>query len=103
MTRYEPASRPTLYFIGVTTGQSSIMQVFPAWADHLGLDAAITGIDLPLDDSPANYRAVVEYILLNPIRCREPLAPSTQAYLWSSAAAHRSPVRFRSWRRTVPL
>ena len=30
MTLYARASRPTLYFIGVTTGKSSIMKVFPA-------------------------------------------------------------------------
>ena len=29
---YRPATQPTLYFIGVTTGKSSIMRVFPAWA-----------------------------------------------------------------------
>ena len=43
---YQPATAPTLYFIGVTTGQSSIMKVFPKWADALGLkDAVIKGID----------------------------------------------------------
>lgn len=31
------ATRPTLYFIGVPTGQSSIVQVFPQWAKYLGL------------------------------------------------------------------
>ncbi|CCV08334.1 hypothetical protein MESS2_730230 [Mesorhizobium metallidurans STM 2683] len=36
VTAYEPATRPTLYFIGVTTGKSSIMKVFPAWARFLG-------------------------------------------------------------------
>ena len=57
MTRLRPAERPTLYFIGVTTGQSSIMQVFPAWAAHLGLrGAAIRGIDFPLHTYPAAYR-----------------------------------------------
>ena len=35
--RYTPAMRPTFYFIGVTTAQSSIMKVFPAWAEYLGL------------------------------------------------------------------
>jgi shikimate dehydrogenase len=62
-----PATRPTLYFIGVTTGSSSIMQVFPAWAEHLGLDAVIKGIDLPLDDSPENYRAVVDFLKHDPL------------------------------------
>ncbi len=48
-----PAAQPTLYFIGVTTGKSSIMRVFPAWARHLGLDdAAIKGMDFPLHAAP---------------------------------------------------
>lgn len=68
MTAYEPASRPTLYFIGVTTGKSSIMKVFPAWADYLGLkDAAIKGIDFKLHDDPAAYRAAVEFIRDDPL------------------------------------
>ena len=52
VTTYPAATQPTLYFIGVTTGQSSIMRVFPAWARHLGLDAVIRGIDLPLHAEP---------------------------------------------------
>ena len=39
MTAYPAATQPTFYFIGVTTAQSSIMRVFPAWARHLGLPA----------------------------------------------------------------
>jgi len=63
----EPATSPTFYFVGVTTGSSSIMQVFPAWAEHLGLDARITGIDLPLDDEPAHYREVVSFLKDDPL------------------------------------
>ena len=37
MSRLQPARRPTLYFIGVTTAKSSIMKVFPAWAAALEL------------------------------------------------------------------
>ena len=63
-----PATRPTLYFIGVTTAQSSIMRVFPAWARHLGLaDAVIAGIDFPLHAAPAAYRAAVEFIKADPL------------------------------------
>lgn len=62
-----PATRPTFYFVGVSTGSSSIMKVFPAWADSLGLGAAITGIDLPLDDAPENYRAVVDFLAHDPL------------------------------------
>jgi shikimate 5-dehydrogenase len=51
-----------MYFVGVTTGSSSIMDVFPRWAEHLGLDAQLVGIDLPLDDAPEHYREVVQFI-----------------------------------------
>ena len=45
MLNVQPATKPTIYFIGVTTGKSSIMRVFPKWAQALGLDAEIKGID----------------------------------------------------------
>lgn len=63
---FRPAATPTFYFIGVSTGSSSIRRVFPAWAEHLGLDATLAGIDLALDDDPANYRAVVRGIKDDP-------------------------------------
>ena len=63
-----PATRPTLYFIGVTTGQSSIMRVFPRWAEYLRLgDCAIVGIDLPLHAEPAAYREVVSFLRRDPL------------------------------------
>jgi hypothetical protein len=34
---YPAADKPTMYFIGVTTHRSSIMQVFPRWAAFWGL------------------------------------------------------------------
>ena len=43
---YVKAGRPAFYFIGVSTGKSSIMKVFPEWAEFLGLgDVVIKGID----------------------------------------------------------
>lgn len=63
---FRPAATPTFYFIGVSTGSSSIRRVFPAWSRHLGLDATLVGIDLALDDDPANYRAVVAGIKDDP-------------------------------------
>ena len=63
-----PATQPTIYFIGVTTGQSSIMRVFPAWADHLGLsDAVIKGIDFAPHAEPSAYREAVEFIRDDPL------------------------------------
>jgi shikimate 5-dehydrogenase len=64
----KPASRPTIYFIGVTTGQSSIRTVFPAWGERLGLgDTELIGIDLPLHADPGQYRRVVEFIKADPM------------------------------------
>jgi shikimate 5-dehydrogenase len=62
MLRYEPAVRPTLYFIGVSTGRSSIRKVFPAWAAYLNLDAVLCGIDVPLSAPRETYRRAVEFI-----------------------------------------
>ena len=38
---YLPATEPTTYFIGTTTGQSSIMKVFPRWVEALKLNAPL--------------------------------------------------------------
>lgn len=68
MTDYTPAQKPTLYFIGVTTAKSSIMKVFPAWAEALGLgDVRITGIDFPLHAEPEAYREAVAFIRDDPL------------------------------------
>ena len=42
---YKPADQRTMYFIGVTTGKSSIMKVLPGlWADELKLDRRDEGL-----------------------------------------------------------
>ena len=51
-----------LHFIGVSTGGSSIMKLFPRWAQILGLDAAIVGRDVPVRAEPHAYREVIEEI-----------------------------------------
>lgn len=63
-----PADRPAFYFVGVTTGQSSIRRVFPAWAERLGLgDVEMIGIDLPLHAPREEYRAVVSFLANDPL------------------------------------
>ena len=65
---YVKATRPTFYFIGVTTGNSSIMKVFPEWAKFLGLhDVVIKGIDFKPHDEPNAYREAVEFIKNDPL------------------------------------
>ena len=59
---YEPAKTPTFYFIGVSTGSSSILKVFPKWAEVLGLQAVMKGIDLPLHAPPDDYRRVARFL-----------------------------------------
>lgn len=67
MADYQPATERTMYFIGVTTGKSSIMKVFPAWAAHLGLDAVMRGIDFPPNSDPSLYREAVAFIKDDPL------------------------------------
>lgn len=63
-----PAEVPTLYFIGVTTGRSSIQRVFPKWAERLGLgEVRLQGIDLPLHAQRDSYRRVVDFIARDPL------------------------------------
>jgi shikimate 5-dehydrogenase len=67
MPDLQPARSPTFYFIGVTTGQSAIMKVFPKWAKILGIDAEITGLDLPMHAPTPEYRNVAEFLKTDPL------------------------------------
>ncbi|MBY9016477.1 MAG: shikimate dehydrogenase [Candidatus Lokiarchaeota archaeon] len=58
-----PAKKPTFYYIGVTTTKSSIMRVFPKWAEYLGIGGTtIVGINCEIHDEPKVYREIVEFI-----------------------------------------
>ncbi len=68
VSQLTPATEPSFYFIGVTTARSSIMKVFPRWAEHLGLGSVqIRGIDCKHHDDPAVYRRVVEFLKHDPL------------------------------------
>jgi shikimate 5-dehydrogenase len=63
----EPAAR-RFSFIGVTTGKSAIMRVFPAWAEHLALEGVvIAGHDLPIHAARERYRKVVSALKSDPL------------------------------------
>jgi shikimate 5-dehydrogenase len=65
--RLSPAATPTMHFIGVSTTQSMIMRVFPAWARYLALGSCrLSGIDLKPHDAPSRYREVVRFIKDDP-------------------------------------
>jgi len=61
-------NKPTFYFIGVTTKQSSIMKVFPLWMKDLGREeVVIEGWDCKIHDEPQNYLEVVAQIKNDPL------------------------------------
>ena len=61
-------SEPTFWFIGVTTAQSSIMKVFPAWAEALGLgNVRMRGMDFPVHAPAQAYRDAVAFLKSDPL------------------------------------
>jgi shikimate dehydrogenase len=61
-------SVPTFYFIGVTTGKSSIMKVFPLWMKVLGHEEVVMeGMDCKIHDEPEAYRREVAQIKYDPL------------------------------------
>ncbi|MDR2731076.1 MAG: shikimate dehydrogenase [Treponema sp.] len=67
MPELTAAREPAFYFIGVTTGQSSIMRIFPKWADTLGIKSIIKGIDLPPHAPAEYYRKVIDFMKNDPL------------------------------------
>lgn len=58
---------PTFYFVGVTTGNSSINKVFPLWMNVLGRpEVVLEGIDHKIHDDPNAYRATVAQMKYDP-------------------------------------
>jgi shikimate 5-dehydrogenase len=64
---WQPRRVRTMYFIGVTTAKSSIMQVFPRWSATWGLDAHLDGYDAPIHAPAEVYRAIVQHIQRDPL------------------------------------
>jgi shikimate 5-dehydrogenase len=68
MYNIETQSQPTMYFIGVSTSQSSIMRVFPLWMKELGRpEIRLQGVDLKLHDEPERYRKAVAQVKYDPL------------------------------------
>jgi shikimate 5-dehydrogenase len=57
---HTPATERTIYFIGTTTGQSSIMKVFPRWAEALKLNAVIKASIFRQGSSPPSVRHFIK-------------------------------------------
>lgn len=70
MSDFYPTTRliPTMYFLGVTTSQSSALRAFPAWAEAIGHPGArLLGVDLPLNAPAEQYRQAVAQIKYDPL------------------------------------
>lgn len=75
-----------LGFVGVSTGSSAILRVFPAWADILGLPTRhLVGHDLPVNASPEQYVQLVERIRDDP-QHRGALVTTHKVNLYAAAA-----------------
>lgn len=57
-----------LVFIGVTTGRSSIVRIWPRWRDTLGLgdDVELVGRDIAVGAPPQAYRQAVRVLIDDP-------------------------------------
>ncbi len=60
------ATRSMLFF-GVTTGKSSSLRMFPAWAEILGINGRLVGLDLPMNAPTGRYREAVARIKRDPL------------------------------------
>lgn len=78
-------SRDIMRFVGVSTGQSSIMRVFPRWSDLLGLDADLVGLDIPLDAPRERYRSAMRELRDDPA-CRGALVTTHKIAVFDAAA-----------------
>jgi shikimate dehydrogenase len=76
---------PTMYFLGVTTGQSAMTRLFPLWAKVLHLAGAqLVGVDLPLQAEAEQYRRVVTQIKYDPLSLGA-LITSHKLDVWNAA------------------
>jgi shikimate 5-dehydrogenase len=52
-------TRRRVYFVGVSTAGSSVVELFPRWSRALRLDAELATVDLPVGASAEAYRRLV--------------------------------------------
>lgn len=71
-------------FIGASTGSSSILTLFPVWAEILGLDAELTGLDVPLGAPAQTFRDVVTDLRSDP-NCVGALVTTHKISLYEAA------------------
>lgn len=84
---------PTFYIVGMTTGKSSIMMVFPHWVGALGRpEIVIDGIDHLLHDSAEAYRETVAQMKYDDLSLGG-LVTAHKIDVWQSAGDMFDPLR----------
>ena len=80
-----PAQDRWLGFVGVSTAESSIQRVFPAWADALGLPTrTLRGYDVALDAPEQTYRELVQELRDDP-HCAGALVTTHKMAVYAAA------------------
>ena len=75
-----------MYFVGVSTGASSIQRIFPEWVRLAGVpDAVLIGLDIPVGASPQAYRDAAARMKEDP-DCRGALVTTHKVSLYRHAA-----------------
>jgi hypothetical protein len=52
-----------VWFIGVSTGASTIHRLLPAWSEYLGVSAVVRGYDLPIGSPPGSYQRLLDELV----------------------------------------
>ena len=64
-----------MYFIGVTTGSSSSVRIFPEWAETLGLgQCRLVGIDMKIHESGNETNVDAENLDLHQCKVNETIS-----------------------------
>jgi shikimate dehydrogenase len=71
-------------FVGANTGSSSILTLFPVWASMLGLDAELTGLDIPIGAPTKVFRDAVAAMQADE-RCAGALVTTHKISLYEAA------------------
>lgn len=71
-------------FVGADTGSSSILTLFPVWASMLGLDAELTGLDIPIGAPAQAFRDAVA-AMRGDERCAGALVTTHKISLYEAA------------------
>jgi shikimate 5-dehydrogenase len=78
-------STSKMRFVGANTGSSSILTLFPVWSSMLGLDAELTGLDIPIGAPAQAFRDALTGMRDDPA-CAGALVTTHKISMYEAAA-----------------